>query len=474
MGDAGRVLYCHCARGNAVPTEVRRAVLERLSASGVAFDAVPDLCEMSARKDPALKRFAESGDVRIAACFPRAVRWLFHAGGAPLPAEGVEVLNMRARRVEDVISRLLAEVTPQEDRSLGTAPVGKLPGRSLRPALVRKRRGRAGVWNRAGQEAAGAVVGLNKLDRFNLRVVLLEESGGEPLGDDERFNLLVSLLDAGYEVTRLDNGYTVMSERSSTSLVLGRFNGREPPGVAGITAPGLGRGEAEAHVRDITGLDTDGVLAVVERAREESGARRLSHWTPWFPVIDYDRCTNCMQCLSFCLFDVFGAGEQGRILVDNPDRCKTNCPACARVCPEVAIVFPLCSMGPINGDEVHDEDLDREAMKVDVSALLGGDTRSSLGARSGAYKKRFSTERRGAPALLERRRWLEPNHDRKGAAQKIQGDPGVPDEIVQSLPAGSAAEEALERMQARSARRRARPPAADEWPEPPSEEEWGI
>lgn len=26
-------------------------------------------------------------------------------------------------------------------------------------------------------------------------------------------------------------------------------------------------------------------------------------WKPWFPVIDYSRCTNCMQCLSFCLFD---------------------------------------------------------------------------------------------------------------------------------------------------------------------------
>jgi hypothetical protein len=38
------------------------------------------------------------------------------------------------------------------------------------------------------------------------------------------------------------------------------------------------------------------------------------HWLCWkcrrtmvpgFPVIDYDKCTNCMQCLSFCLFGVW-------------------------------------------------------------------------------------------------------------------------------------------------------------------------
>ena len=29
-------------------------------------------------------------------------------------------------------------------------------------------------------------------------------------------------------------------------------------------------------------------------------------WMPWFPVIEYDRCTNCMHCLSFCLFDFYG------------------------------------------------------------------------------------------------------------------------------------------------------------------------
>ena len=82
-------------------------VLRRLSASGVAFDAVPDLCDMAARKDPALRRLAESGPVRIAACYPRAVKWLFHGAGTPLPEKGVEVLNMRDQTAEEVVGALL-------------------------------------------------------------------------------------------------------------------------------------------------------------------------------------------------------------------------------------------------------------------------------------------------------------------------------------------------------------------------------
>ena len=65
---------------------------------------------MSARRDPALKRLAGGGSVKIAACFPRAVKWLFHAAGAPLPKEGVEVLNMRESTAADVIQRLLPEL----------------------------------------------------------------------------------------------------------------------------------------------------------------------------------------------------------------------------------------------------------------------------------------------------------------------------------------------------------------------------
>ncbi|MCC2671286.1 MAG: hypothetical protein K0Q72_3757 [Armatimonadetes bacterium] len=104
-----RILYCHCAYAQVVPKDVKHEVLERLAASGVSFDAVPDLCEMSARKDPRLKELAAEGDVRIAACYPRAVKWLFNAAETPLSDERVEVLNMRVEPAENVVNALLAE-----------------------------------------------------------------------------------------------------------------------------------------------------------------------------------------------------------------------------------------------------------------------------------------------------------------------------------------------------------------------------
>lgn len=108
-GTPARILYCHCAYAKVVPQKTKEEVLRKLAESGAAFDAVADLCDMSARKDPALKRIAESGCVRIAACYPRAVKWLFHAAKTPLPAEGVEVLNMREQEAGAVVEGLLAK-----------------------------------------------------------------------------------------------------------------------------------------------------------------------------------------------------------------------------------------------------------------------------------------------------------------------------------------------------------------------------
>src|SRR6266498_3731054 len=108
MTGPSRILYCHCAYAQVVPKEVKDAVLRKLSESGVAFDAVADLCEMSARHDPALQRLADGGAVKIAACFPRAVKWLFAAAKAPLSPSGAEVLNMRTQTAEEIATALLA------------------------------------------------------------------------------------------------------------------------------------------------------------------------------------------------------------------------------------------------------------------------------------------------------------------------------------------------------------------------------
>ena len=110
MTDAApRILYCHCQYAQVVPKEVKEAVLRRLCESGVAFDAVADLCEMSARRDPALQQLAANGGVKIAACFPRAVKGLFHQCDADLAPDRTEVLNMRTLTADEICARLASE-----------------------------------------------------------------------------------------------------------------------------------------------------------------------------------------------------------------------------------------------------------------------------------------------------------------------------------------------------------------------------
>jgi NAD-dependent dihydropyrimidine dehydrogenase PreA subunit len=94
----------------------------------------------------------------------------------------------------------------------------------------------------------------------------------------------------------------------------------------------------------------------------------------WYPVIDYSRCTNCMECIDFCLFGVYGVDGQDRILVENQDSCKKGCPACSRVCPEQAIIFPDYKTAAIAGAPVGGIG----SLKIDLSKLFGGDTRDAL------------------------------------------------------------------------------------------------
>ncbi len=88
----------------------------------------------------------------------------------------------------------------------------------------------------------------------------------------------------------------------------------------------------------------------------------------WYPVIDYSRCTNCMECLDFCLFGVYGVDGQERIHVEHQDECKKGCPACSRVCPENAIMFPEHKTPAIAGAAVGSV----SGLKIDLTRLFGG------------------------------------------------------------------------------------------------------
>ena len=209
-----------------------------------------------------------------------------------------------------------------------------------------------------------------------------------------RADLFRTLLEKGYAVASVDGAATVLV------------------------------GDSQVQLRDLDGLEAADLLSRVDQLREEAAVPVPGKWKPWFPVIDYKRCTNCMQCLSFCLFDVYGVSTDGKIQVQNQTNCKTDCPACSRVCPEVAILFPKYRHGPIHGGEVLEDDLRREAMKVDISALLGGDIYSMLRDRSAKAKSRFSKERDEDRALKERLNCLS----------KLQKDMDIPGEVLAALP----------------------------------------
>ena len=322
MKESHRVLFCQCTQAKIIAPEVRNEVLNRLSTAGIAFGVTADLCGLAARRDPVLARYAEAEQLSIVGCFPRAVKWLFHAAGVPLADRQVRVLNMRRQSAEEIVSGLLANGAPRVE-------------------------------------------------------------GGQPQ---------------------------------------------------------------------------------IEPVGEAVCACRGGAWYPWFPVIDFDGCTNCMQCLSFCLFDVFDLDDGGQVRVEKPENCKRDCPACARVCPEVAIIFPKYERGPVNGDEVREEDLRREPVKVDVAALVRGNAHAALRARGRGQRERFAVERecccsqeQGSPPLEE-----------------VQRELGIPDEVLESLTTRCCGEDGVERAEPGPAERSAVPEAAGGRADAPSAEEWDI
>ena len=293
---------------------------------------------------------------------------------------------------------------------------------------------------------------MSRTEGKNLRVVLYEGPGGAPLGDTERFEVLSTLLDNGFEVTRPVAGQQVAPADDAPVLVLGRLDMDALPRVGA---------DQDVYFRSLTDAEA---LETARDVREATGARRLEAWKPWFPVIDFDRCTNCMQCLTFCLFDVYGVDGKQQITVQNEDNCKTDCPACSRVCPEVAILFPKYGKGPINGDIVRAQDVQREAMKVDITTLLGGDLYGSLRNRQQEARHRFSTERDESKALLERKRCLG----------KLKQDLDIPDEVLMTLPSAEDIEERAVRAKAKMEKRLARSQTVQDSRPAPTDREWGI
>jgi len=233
MANASTIIYCNCSYYDIVSEDDKRKILSSLESEGISFEAVADLCKLAANKDTILKNWAAADKIKIIACFPRAVKWLFDWANAPLPEKNIEFFNMRTESAESIVSKLLQD----------------------------------------------------------------------------------------------ENCY---------------------------------------------------------KGKQNINLKKTGDWVPWFPVIDYDRCENCGQCLNFCLFGVYESDKENKVRVVNPAGCKTNCPACARACPQKAIIFPKYSDCPINGDQVKDSN-----EKIQLAELVDGDIYEKIRNR-GKEHKRFS------------------------------------------------------------------------------------
>lgn len=214
-----KILFCNCEFANILPESVKKQVHEKLSQSEKGFYFTPDLCGLAAENPEFLNKFLNQDRVKIAACYSRALKWIFKSKGINIPKD-LEVFNMR-------------------------------------------------------EEPA---------DKF-----------------------------------QLDN---------------------ENPG-------------------------------------QETLACEKGEWHPWYPVIDYDRCSGCQQCKDFCLFNVFEITDEDEVRVKNPQNCKTNCPACARICPEAAIIFPKYETAPFNGSDQTPAVTDEQS-RVNIKELMKGDLYKTL------------------------------------------------------------------------------------------------
>jgi len=101
--------------------------------------------------------------------------------------------------------------------------------------------------------------------------------------------------------------------------------------------------------------EKENILKEIEAFPVENGT------DAWYPVLDKTRCIECGKCHDFCLFGVYTV-ENKRVRVMKPQNCKNNCPACARMCPSKAIIFPKYEKSPINGGTAEEETFNPEEM----------------------------------------------------------------------------------------------------------------
>lgn len=145
------------------------------------------------------------------------------------------------------------------------------------------------------------------------------------------------------------------------------FAGAETPVVAGCSRPRAARALLAA-----AGVCCAPTVIWLPLPFDRDALRR-EPGLPWYPVIDRSRCVGCGICSSYCLFGVYRMradheDASGRVRVKAPLNCKIGCPACARLCPESALIFPFCPEADLNGEIEPSAPRTADALRAAVEA----------------------------------------------------------------------------------------------------------
>ena len=129
-----------------------------------------------------------------------------------------------------------------------------------------------------------------------VQVIVYEGIGAETWSNSDRMTVTATLLDQGYSVLRVTANPGPDSRMSASPqhpvIVLAQFTETTPvvfdPNSSVVIA-----------TRNTSGMSSADILQLVASVRDELSVGLnqpggVGAWKPWFPVIDYDRCTNCM------------------------------------------------------------------------------------------------------------------------------------------------------------------------------------
>jgi len=240
----------------------------------------------------------------------------------------------------------------------------------LYPRAIRWVLDRNGVKGKAGESRLNKINDEETDDEKQSSIENQENSAPQGIGALDVPNRLIFAIDLRDntdpmtyvdEIERLSKVMTIQLVQLSG---IG-FNSSMPSQNGTQKANGAAQSNGAPHINGsahVNGTSPDEKLTAAPIVIPGDSVRRR-----WYPVIDYSRCTNCMECIDFCLFGVYGVDLLDRILVEQEDNCKKGCPACSRVCPANAIVFPEHKTPGIAGAEGGPV----EDFKIDLSKLFG-------------------------------------------------------------------------------------------------------